>query len=108
MRSTLFRIIPLALIGVFAGSSIAGAQPTVFARPATTQPVDPGLPSVALPAALERVLRDYEKAWTAGDATALAALFTSDGFVLNSGKPPVRGTADVTELYRTTSGSPLS
>lgn len=34
------------------------------------------IPSVTLPPALERVLRDYERSWQAGDATALAALFT--------------------------------
>ncbi len=32
------------------------------------------LPSVALPAPLERVLRDYEKAWQEKDAAALARL----------------------------------
>lgn len=39
------------------------------------------LPSVALPAPLDRVLRDYERAWKGNDAKALAALFTADGFV---------------------------
>jgi ketosteroid isomerase-like protein len=39
------------------------------------------LPSVALPPALERVLRDYERAWEGGDVTALVGLFTEDGFV---------------------------
>jgi ketosteroid isomerase-like protein len=43
------------------------------------QPPD-RLPSVALPAELDRVLRDYERAWQAGDAAALTALFTDDGF----------------------------
>ena len=38
-------------------------------------------PSVELPAELERVLRDYERAWAAGDEGALAQLFTEDGFV---------------------------
>lgn len=39
------------------------------------------LESMTLPPALDRVLRDYERAWEAGDAAALAALFTADGFV---------------------------
>lgn len=39
------------------------------------------LPSIELPAELDRVLRDYERAWAAGDAQALARLFTEDGFV---------------------------
>lgn len=41
----------------------------------------PRLPSIALPAGLERVLRDYERAWAVGDEAALAALFTDDGFI---------------------------
>lgn len=41
-------------------------------------------PSKPLPAPLDRVLRDYEKAWRAKDAKALAALFTEDGWVLQS------------------------
>lgn len=65
------------------------------------------LPSVTLPPALARVLRDYEAAWGAGDAAALAALFTEDGFVLQSGKPPVRGRAAITAAYTGQGGAPL-
>lgn len=68
---------------------------------ATTQ-----LPSVQLPAALDRVLRDYEKHWVARDAAALAALFAEDGFVLQGNRPPVRGRAAITEAYRG-AGGPL-
>jgi uncharacterized protein (TIGR02246 family) len=64
------------------------------------------LPSVELPPALDRVLRDYEKAWTAKDAAALAALFTEDGFVLSSGRPMVRGRADIARHYQN-AGGPL-
>jgi ketosteroid isomerase-like protein len=64
-------------------------------------------PSVELPPQLERVLRDYEKAWQAKDAAALAKLFTDDGFVLSNGKPPVRGRAAIEEAYRG-AGGPLS
>jgi hypothetical protein len=47
------------------------------------QPIPaPALPSIELPAALDRVLRDYERAWQARDAAALSALFAEDGFVL--------------------------
>ena len=49
------------------------------------------VPSITLPPALDRVLRDYEQAWRNHDAEVLAALFTDDGFVLRSGHPPVRG-----------------
>jgi hypothetical protein len=41
-----------------------------------------GLPSVTLPPELDRVLRDYETAWTAKDAARLAKLFAEDGYVL--------------------------
>ena len=47
---------------------------------------------VALPPELDRVLRDYEAAWKAGDGARLARVFTSDGIILPSGKLPGRGT----------------
>lgn len=65
------------------------------------------LPSVALPPELDRVLRDYERQWQARDAAGLAALFLPDGFVLQSGRPPVRGHAAITEAYRG-AGGPLA
>lgn len=78
------------------GSEVARAQSGTPPAP---------LPSVTLPPELDRVLRDYEKHWQARDASALAALFTPDGFVLQSGRPPVRGRAGITEAYRTSGGS---
>jgi len=60
-----------------------------------------------LPPALARVLTDYESAWRAKDAAALAALFAEDGFVLSSGKPPVRGRPAILEHYKG-SGGPLA
>src|SRR3546814_7019105 len=42
---------------------------------------------------------DLEKAWSARDPVALAALFAEDGFVLPSGRPPVRGRAAIREYY---------
>lgn len=50
-----------------------------------------GMEPVALPPALDRVLRDYEAAWEAGDGTRLASLFTEDGFALNNGSLPIQG-----------------
>src|SRR5262245_45655274 len=64
-------------------------------------------PSVTLPADLDRVLRDYEKAWSARDPKTLAALFHEDGFVLPNGKMPVRGRAAIAEHYNG-QGGPLS
>lgn len=65
------------------------------------------LPDVPLPAALDRVLRDYEQAWRRGDALALAALFAEDGLVLQSSQPPVRGRDAIRAAYAGQGGSPL-
>lgn len=65
------------------------------------------LPSVTLPPPLDRVLRDYERAWTARDAAALAELFTEDGFVLSPGKPPVRGRDAIRAAYTGAGGGPV-
>lgn len=48
-------------------------------------------PAISLPPAFDRVLRDYEAAWRAGDGPRLAALFTEDGFAVQSGSPIRRG-----------------
>jgi ketosteroid isomerase-like protein len=65
------------------------------------------IPSVSLPPEFDRVLRDYEKAWAARDAAGLAALFAEDGFVLQGGKPPVRGRSAIRAAYEG-HGGPLS
>lgn len=64
-------------------------------------------PDVALPSELDRVLRDYERAWRAGDAKALAALFAEDGFVLQGNRPPVRGRAAIQAAYEGQGEAPL-
>ena len=61
------------------------------------------LPSIVLPPELDRVLRDYERDWQGNDGEALAALFTSDGFVA-SGTGWVRGTDAIQERYAETGG----
>lgn len=63
--------------------------------PATGQP-----PSVALPAALARVLRDYERGWRAGDAAGVAALFSEDGMALPNGRPPAPGRPAIAAAYK--------
>jgi ketosteroid isomerase-like protein len=64
-------------------------------------------PSVELPPELDRVLRDYEKAWSTKDSKALAALFAADGFVLPTGSDPVRG-GEAIETYYRGQGGPLA
>ena len=63
-------------------------------------------PSITLPPDLARVLRDYETAWRAKDASALARLFAEDGFVLSPGNPMVRGRAAIEKAYHG-AGGPL-
>lgn len=74
---------------------------------APPQPATAPLPSVTLPPELARVLRDYEAAWGARDAGALASLFAENGFVLPNGRPPVRGRAAIEQHY-TGHGGPLA
>jgi hypothetical protein len=73
------------------GAAVAAATSLLLVAGSWAQaPEPPQLPSVTLPAALARVLTDYETAWQNKDAAGLAALFAEDGFVLSSGVPPVR------------------
>jgi ketosteroid isomerase-like protein len=92
-----------ALLPLTARAAVAQPPAPAAARADTTAE----LPSVTLPPALERVLRDYERAWGAGDAAALAALFAEDGFVLQGGRAPVRGRAAIQAAYAGQGGGPL-
>jgi hypothetical protein len=60
------------------------AAASAVAAPPPEPALGPPLPSVTLPPELDRVLRDYEKAWQARDAAGLAALFAED----NSNRRP--------------------
>lgn len=90
------RILAAALLALLAAVP-AGAQDA----PA------PEVPSVELPPELERVLRDYEEAWSARDAAALADLFAPDAFVMAPGHPPAHGRQAIREYYDGR-GGPLS
>ena len=46
---------------------------------------------------------DYEAAWQAKDAAALARLFAEDGFVLSSAAPMVRGRKAIQTFYSASS-----
>ena len=73
---------------------------------ASAQQAVNGVSSVTLPPALARVLSDYERAWRAKDAPALALLFAEHGFVLSPGLPMVRGRKEIEKAY-TGDGGPL-
>ena len=77
------------------------------ARAQTALTPSDSLPTVQLPAELDRVLRDYERLWKAGDAAALVMLFTEDGFVMQPGKPPVRGQEAMKRVYTGQGGGAL-
>jgi ketosteroid isomerase-like protein len=86
------------LLGVwFAAAALAQTPPPVALN--ATQ-----LPTVVLPPELARVLTDYEEAWRAHDAAALAILFTEDGFVLSNGALPVRGRPQIAKAYANAGG----
>ncbi len=76
---------------------VFGLATEAHAQAAPASPQD--LPSVVLTPELDQVLRSYEAAWRRGDAAALAALFTNDGFLLQTGRAPVRGRAAIQAAY---------
>jgi hypothetical protein len=67
----------------------------------------PPLESITLPTEIDRVLRDYERAWRSGDAPAVAALFAEDGYLLQSGRNAIRGRAAIANAYKGQAGGPL-
>jgi|GEM_PF-1413049 len=71
--------------------------------PATAQTTYTRLPSVELPASLDRVLRDYETAWRDGQGEKLADLFTEPGFV-HADAGWVRGRQAIQHKYASTGG----
>ncbi|RIA20896.1 uncharacterized protein (TIGR02246 family) [Stenotrophomonas sp. AG209] len=87
-------------------SALLLASPAIAHDAEGAKPAQP-LPDAALPAPLDRVLRDYEQAWRAGDAKALAGLFAEDAFILQSNQPPVRGRDAIERAYAGQGGSPL-
>lgn len=86
----------------------AALSALAVAQTPTSPPAAAAVPSVELPADLARVLRDYEKAWTAADTEALARLFVADGYALPSGQPPAAGADAIRAAYAKNAGSPLS
>lgn len=71
------------------------ANPAAQSGAPTLSPDGQIPPSVSLPPEFDRVLRDYEAAWRDGDGQRLAALFTDDGFAIQSGSPIRHGRAAI-------------
>lgn len=100
------KLVVLLVIATGCVKGASGQRSTEAAeQPADKRADMPPLPSVPLPAELERVLVDYESAWAARSPDELARLFTDDGFVMQSGRPPVRGRAAIRSAYVGSGGS---
>jgi ketosteroid isomerase-like protein len=109
MRSAIvFAILASAYAAESRPVSVSGADTvrifhdTTAAQPPTIEP----LRSITLPPDVARVLTDYEAAWRAKDAAALARLFADDRVVVPNACPPARGRQRVQECYAG-SGGPL-
>lgn len=96
------RLLTACCLAIAASSSALHAQSAAAGAPSSA------LPTVQLPPELDRVLRDYERAWTAKDVTALAGLFTADGMALPNGSAPARGAEAIASAYAKGAGMPLS
>ena len=90
---------------LLSGSALVSSARAQSPAPAAAETAP--LPSIMLPAELDRVLRDYERAWRSGDASAVAALFAEDGFLLQSGRNPIRSRAAIANAYKGQAGGPL-
>jgi ketosteroid isomerase-like protein len=91
------RLLTIIAISILAVASAPGVSRAQDVPPAP-------MPTVTLPPEMDRVLRDYERLWAAGDEAGLAGLFTEDGFILQNGRPPVRGREGIQRAYADFSG----
>jgi ketosteroid isomerase-like protein len=83
------------LAGFVVALTVVIAESQAFGQTQQAPP-DTQTPAViSLPPVFDRVLRDYEAAWRDGDGPRLAALFTEDGFAVQSGSPIRRGRAAI-------------
>ena len=72
-------------------------EPAMAQQPAPPAAAEAVPSAIALPPALNRVLRDYERAWRDGNGPGLAALFTDDGFAVQSGSAIRQGRAAIAQ-----------
>ena len=102
-------MIRLAIAAIGITTMMTVVVPAKYRAPAesamTRPQAPPALPSVTLPAELDRVLRDYEKNWKAGNGPGLSELFTDDGFINRGGW--IRGRDAIRQAYSASSGGDL-
>lgn len=91
----------IVAVGMFGavGSVNAQTSPTVAHQISGDAPQA----SVVLPVHLDRILRDYERLWEAGDEDGLAALFVEDGLIVRNGIW-IRGRSSIRAAYVDASG----
>jgi len=95
----------LLAIGACNGESDRAVNQVIETETTRVAPADPSdISWIELPAELDRVLRDYEEGWRAGDEDRLASLFAPDGFILRPGHPPVRGRDSIRVAYANSIG----
>ncbi len=85
--------------------SAAVLEPAIAQQPAPARSPETVPTPITLPPALDRVLRDYERAWRDGNGTGVAALFTDDGFAVQSGSPLRQGRAAIAQGITRPSGA---
>ncbi len=90
---------PIMMKKLLAAAAIAFASSAVWAQ---------RLPTVPLPPEIDRVLKDYSRAWEANDPVALSRLFAADGMALPQGQPPALGAESIRKAYSQGAGMPLS
>jgi ketosteroid isomerase-like protein len=94
-------VVGLAAVLILSAASPVNAQSSASSPDQT--PDVASQRSIVLPADLDRVLRDYERHWQAGDADALASLFVENGLIVRSGTW-IRGRTQIQAAYQPASG----
>jgi ketosteroid isomerase-like protein len=88
------------VVQLLVGFALAGAT-GLYAQ--TPTDLTDRQPSVELPGELERVLRDYERHWSAGEADQLAELFVEAGLIVRGGGW-IRGQDAIRQAYQGAAG----
>jgi ketosteroid isomerase-like protein len=97
---------PLVAVACVCGTLLLSFREAPLGGGVEVRAQDADASAAPLPPELDRVLRDYERAWRAKDENALAELFTEDGFILPNQNVHSRGRDAIRAAY-TDNGGPL-
>ena len=86
--------------------TLAAAAALLLCQACATSRQPPPL-TAADSTALNRVRTDLTAAWDAGSVDGAVRLYAPDAEIQVPGRHPIRGTADISDYYNTTLGSPL-